>query len=524
MGLRWRLILASLVFLVSLMYALPSVPVIGPALERVLPSSKINLGLDLKGGIHLTLGVDVAKAVSNSLALAGQDLRRMAQDEKIVVLRPRVVGGTALEFLLPRADNEAKLREILARHFPQLSVGQPQVGEGGQLRYVARFTQAEVKRIEDLALDQALRTIRNRIDQFGVAEPDIRKQAGNRIQVQLPGISDPRRAVQIIGQTAHLEFHLVREDVDPAKAVLPTGVVVLPMLEKDAGHSEGRIAVERDSMLTGEDVADARPAFDNMNKSYVTMSFNARGARIFERVTGESVGRRMAIVLDGKVYSAPVIRERIGGGKASISGSFTTAEAQDLAIVLRAGSLPAPVSVLEERSVGPSLGQEAIDSGVRAALVGAVAVVLFIGIYYGVSGFIANLMLCFTMLIVMAGMGAFGATLTLPGIAGIVLTIGMAVDANVLIYERIREELRLGLTPLAAVRAGFDRAVVSITDANLTSIIVTVILYQFGTGPIRGFAVTLGLGIVASMFTAIFVSRAIFEEWARHCGPKGLSI
>ena len=524
MGLRWRLILASLVFLISLVYALPSVPVIGPALERVLPSSKINLGLDLKGGIHLTLGVDVAKAVSNSLALAGQDLRRLAQDDKIVVLRPRVVGGTALEFLLPRAENEPKLREILARSFPQLSVGQPQAGEGGQLRFVAHFSQAEIKRIEDLALDQALRTIRNRIDQFGVAEPDIRKQAGNRIQVQLPGISDPRRAVQIIGQTAHLEFHLVREDIDPAKAVLPPGVVVLPMLEKDSGQPEGRIVVEKDSMLTGEDVADARPAFDNMNKSYVTMSFNDRGARIFERVTGESVGRRMAIVLDGKVYSAPVIRERIGGGKASISGSFTTAEAQDLAIVLRAGSLPAPVSVLEERSVGPSLGQVAIDSGVSAALGGAAAVVLFIGIYYGLSGFIANLMLCFTMLIVMAGMGAFGATLTLPGIAGIVLTIGMAVDANVLIYERIREELRLGLTPLAAVRAGFDRAVVSITDANLTSIIVTVILYQFGTGPIRGFAVTLGLGIVASMFTAIFVSRAIFEEWARHCGPKGLSI
>ncbi len=526
MGLRWRLILASLVFLVSLVYALPSVPVIGPALERVLPSSKINLGLDLKGGIHLTLGVDVAKAVSNSLALAGQDLRRMAQDEKVIVLRPRVVGGTNLEFILPRAENESKLREILARHFPQLNVAQPQEGEGGQLRYVAHFTPVEVKRLEDMALDQALRTIRNRIDQFGVAEPDIRKQAGNRIQVQLPGISDPRRAVQIIGQTAHLEFHLVREDVDPGKAVLPPGVVVLPMLEKNPGQSaaEGRIAVEKDAMLTGEDVADARPAFDHMNQSYVTMSFNARGARIFERVTGESVGRRMAIVLDGKVYSAPVIRERIGGGKASISGNFTTAEAQDLAIVLRAGSLPAPVSVLEERSVGPSLGQEAIDSGIRAALVGAAAVILFIGVYYGVSGLIADLMLCFTMLIVMAGMGAFGATLTLPGIAGIVLTIGMAVDANVLIYERIREELRLGLTPLAAVRAGFDRAMVSITDANLTSIIVTVILYQFGTGPIRGFAVTLGLGIVASMFTAIFVSRAIFEEWARHCGPKGLSI
>lgn len=526
MGLRWRLSIAVLVFVLCLVYALPSVPGIGQALERVLPSSKINLGLDLKGGIHLTLGVDVAKAVSNSLALAGQDLRRLAQDEKIVVLRPRVVGGTALEFVLPRAENEAKLQEILSRHFPQLDVGTPQKGESGQLRYVAHFTAAEVSRLESLALDQALRTIRNRIDQFGVAEPDIRKQAGNRIQVQLPGISDPRRAVQIIGQTAHLEFHLVRDDVDPGKAVLPTGVIALPLLEKTPGskQKEELIALEKDAMLTGEDVADARPAFDNMNKSYVTLNFNARGARIFERVTTESVGRRMAIVLDGKVYSAPVIRERIGGGRASISGNFTTAEAQDLAIVLRAGSLPAPVSVLEERSVGPSLGQESIDSGIRAALVGAAAVVIFMALYYGLSGLIADLMLCFTMLMVMAGMGAFGATLTLPGIAGIVLTIGMAVDANVLIYERIREELHHGLTPLAAVRAGFDRAAISITDSNLTTIIATVILYQFGTGPIRGFAVTLSLGIIASMFTAIFVSRAIFEEWARHCGKKGLSI
>ncbi|RRD69488.1 MULTISPECIES: protein translocase subunit SecD [unclassified Desulfovibrio] len=525
MGLRWRFAIAITVFVLSLVYAMPSLPYLGTALERVLPESRINLGLDLKGGIHMTLGVDVAKAVSNSLALTGQDLRRMAQDEKIVILRPRVVGGTALEFVLPRAENEKQLRELLARYFSQLSVGAPQAGESGQLRYVASFTEAEIQRLETLALDQALRTIRNRIDQFGVAEPDIRKQEGNRIQLQLPGISDSERAVQIIGQTAHLEFHLVRDDVDPGKAVLPPGVVSLPLLEKSGGEQkESRIAVEKDAMLTGEDVVDARPAFDQMNQAYVTLTFNARGARIFERVTGENVGRRMAIVLDGKVYSAPSIRERIGGGRASISGSFTTAEAQDLAIVLRAGSLPAPVSVLEERTVGPSLGQEAIDSGIRAALVGAALVVLFIGVYYGMSGIIANLMLCFTMLIVMAGMGAFGATLTLPGIAGIVLTIGMAVDANVLIYERIREELRLGLTPLAAVRAGFERAAVSITDSNLTTIIVAVILYQFGTGPVRGFAVTLALGIIASMFTAIFVSRAIFEHWARRCGPRGISI
>ena len=518
-GLRLRLLLSLAVFLLCLVYALPSIPGLGNL--PFLPDSRINLGLDLKGGIHLTLGVEVSRAVGNSLAITGQELRRVAQAEKVVILRPRVVGGDNLEFVLPRAENAQKLSELLARHFPQLEVTEQQGGDGGQLRYRARYSSAEVARIEDMALDQALRTIRNRIDQFGVAEPDIRKQADNRIQVQLPGISDPRRAVQILGQTAHLEFHLVRDDVDPGNPALPPGVISLPLL--DHGGKGGQIALERDAMLTGEDVADARPSFDNLNQAYVSLTFNNRGGRIFERVTGENVGKRMAIVLDGKVYSAPVIRERIGGGRASISGNFTTAEAQDLAIVLRAGSLPAPVTILEERSVGPSLGQESIDSGIRAAIVGAALVILFMGFYYGRSGIIADIMLCFTMLIVMAGMGAFGATLTLPGIAGIVLTIGMAVDANVLIYERIREELRHGLTPMAAVKAGFERATISITDSNLTTIIATVVLYQFGTGPIRGFAITLSLGIVASMFTAIFVSRAIFQEWAKRA-PASFSI
>ncbi|WP_297218730.1 protein translocase subunit SecD [uncultured Desulfovibrio sp.] len=525
-GLRTRLGVAIAVFVLCLVYALPSMPGIGTALESVLPSSRINLGLDLKGGIHLTLSVGVDKAVSNSLALAGQDIRRLAQDEKMVVLRPRVVAGDRLEFVLPRAEDRQKLEEILYKHYPQIRFATPVAGDAGQLRYVGQFTEAETNRLKDMAVDQALRTIRNRIDQFGVAEPDIRKQAGYRIQVQLPGLSDPRRAVQVLGQTAHLEFHLVRDDVDPARAVLPSGVIALPLLEKSGATPQGGprlIALEKDAMLSGEDVSDAQPVFEQ-GQAAVSLSFNSRGADIFERVTGENVGRRMAIVLDGKVYSAPVIRQRIGGGRASISGDFTTQEATDLAVVLRAGSLPAPVTVEEERTVGPSLGQESIDSGIRAALVGAAAVVLFMGIYYGMSGIIADIMLGFTMLIIMAGMAAFGATLTLPGIAGIVLTIGMAVDANVLIYERIREELRLGLTPLAAVRAGFERATISITDSNLTTIIATVILYQFGTGPIRGFAVTLSLGIVASMFTAIFVSRAIFEYWARKCGPKGISI
>lgn len=524
MGLRWRLGVALAVFVLSLMYALPSLLGSGQGGGRFLPGNTINLGLDLKGGIHLTLGVEVSKAVSNALALAGQDLRRLAQDEKVVILRPRVVGGTQLEFVLPRGEQAEQLAQVIAKHFPQLAVDAPTQGEAGQMRYTARFTPEEIARLESMTLDQALKTIRNRIDQFGVAEPDIRKQAGNRIQIQLPGISDPGRAVQVIGQTAHLEFHLVRDDVDPAKAVLPPGTVALPLLEKGNASNVSSIVVEKDAMLSGEDVVDARPAFDQLNQAQVSLNFNSRGSRIFERVTAENVGRRMAIVLDGKVYSAPVIRERIGGGRASISGNFSTEEAQDLAIVLRAGSLPAPVTILEERTVGPSLGQESINSGVLAASVGAIGVLLFMLVYYGVSGIIADLMLCFTILIVMAGMACFGATLTLPGIAGIVLTIGMSVDANVLIYERIREELRKGYSPLAAVKAGFEHATIAITDSNLTTIITAVILYQFGTGPVRGFAVTLSLGILASMFTAIFVSRAIFEFRAKTCGPKGISI
>lgn len=527
--LRWRIALSMLVFFVSVIYVLPSVPGIqGSPLAKLLPKAQISLGLDLKGGIHLTLGVDVAKAVANALAQTGQDLRAEAQRSGIAVLRPRVIQGNTLEFILPRAEQQKALQELISSKFATLQVAEAIPAEGGQLRYTAHYSAEATTHIEDMAQEQALRTIRSRIDQFGVAEPDIRKQADHRIQIQLPGISDPSRAVQIIGQTAHLEFHIVREDVDPGRAVLPPGVIVLPLMDKTEKGADGKpqayLALEKDAALTGEDVVDARPAFDQTNQAYVMLNFSSRGSTVFERLTGENVGKRMAIVLDGKVYSAPNIRERIGGGRASISGQFTTAEAQDLAIVLRAGSLPAPVTVLEERSVGPSLGQESIDSGMRAAVVGALAVIVFMAVYYGLSGLIANGMLIFTMTMMMAGMAAFGATLTMPGIAGIVLTIGMAVDANVLIYERIREELRNGLTPLAAVRAGFERASLSITDSNLTTIIATAILYQFGTGPVRGFAVTLSLGILASMFTAVFVSRCVFEYWARRVGSKGISI
>ncbi len=524
---RWRMALAVLVFAASLIYVLPSIPFVQQSfLGKILPDAHINLGLDLKGGIHLTLEVEVEKAVTNALAQLGQDIRVDAQDEDLSILRPRMINADTLEFILLRAEHQERLQNFLAESYASVEIVDTKTLDSGQLQYSVRLKPSSRALTEDMAQEQALRTIRNRIDQFGVAEPDIRKQADHRIQIQLPGISDPRRAVQLIGQTAHLEFHIVRDDIDATRTVLPPDVIALPFMQKSSvlNAPEQRIILEKDAVLTGEDVADARPGFDQTNQAYVLLNFNGRGATVFERLTGENVGKRMAIVLDGKVYSAPNINERIPGGRASISGNFTTEEAQDLALVLRAGSLPAPVVILEERTVGPSLGQESIDSGILAATVGACAVVIFMAIYYGMSGLVANGMLIFTMTMVLAGMAAFGATLTLPGIAGIVLTIGMAVDANVLIYERIREELRKGLTSLAAVNAGFERASLSIIDSNLTTIIATIVLYQFGTGPVRGFAVTLSLGIVASMFTAIFVSRGIFEAWARKVGAKGISI
>ncbi len=526
-SLSWRIVVSLLVLFASVVYVMPSLPGVGGSpLGKLLPDARISLGLDLKGGMHLTLGVEVDKAVNNALALTGQELRAVASEKGITVLRSRLTPDNRLEFLLPRPEQRQALEELLAKNFSQLAVDSPVPGAGGGLRFTAAFTAADKNKIEEMALDQAVRTIRNRIDQFGVAEPDIRKQADFRIQIQLPGLTDSQRAIQLVGQTAQLTFHLVRDDVNP-QGLLPPGVALFPMVttRADGSTSESMIALDKDPLMTGEDVADARPTFDSRdNKPSGGLTFNSRGASMFERITGEHIQKRLAIVLDGKVHSAPVINDRISGGKASISGSFTPTEAQDLAIVLRAGSLPAPVTVLEERTVGPSLGRESIESGVLAAVVGGLGVMIVMPLYYGMAGLLADAMLVFTITMLMAGLAAFGATLTLPGIAGIVLTIGMSVDANVLIFERIREEMRRGLKPLEAVAVGFDRATISIVDSNLTTIIAAAILYQFGTGPVRGFAVTLSLGIIASMFTAIFVSRTAFGLWLGGNDGKKLSI
>ena len=521
---KLRLFLSVLVLLIGLAYSLPNIPAIGNGpLKDFLPQNRINLGLDLKGGMNLTLGVDVEKAIENTLSIMGQGIREKILTEGYTILRPRMKNGE-LEIIVPKQEQVVAIKEIIQTWNPNLQLIDESNNNAGTAGTSLKYVLSDIakKEAENLTLDQVVRTIRNRIDQFGVAEPDIRKQSNNQVQVQLPGLTDTSRAIQIVGQTAHLEFRIVRDDVNPNDFVLPAGTQRLPMLDKQGGQSS--IVLDNQVLLTGADIVNARPSFDKYGSAYVSLKFSPKGAITFEQVTGENIKKRLAIVLDGEVYSAPVIQDKIAGGEASISGEFTTEQANDLAVVLRAGSLPAPVHILEERTVGPSLGQESIDSGIMASLVGAILVLLMMPLFYGYSGLVADILLCGTLSLMFAGLSLFGATLTLPGIAGVVLTIGMAVDANVLIFERIREELRLGVNTAEAIYAGFSRASISIMDSNLTTIIAAVILYQFGTGPIRGFAVTLSLGIVASMFTSVFVCRAVFEWWSERNPNKALSV
>ncbi len=519
-SMRWRIIATLIVLGLGLAYMMPSIPgVSGSPLGKFLPGDPVNLGLDLKGGIHLTLGVDMDTAMHNNLARIGDDLKTGARDDEIFVLRPKVISDSRLEIILLKGDQQTKFEETVAKYSP-FDVESMEPMDGGKVKFILSVPPQYRDDIEKLTMDQAIKTIRNRIDQFGVAEPDIRKQQGNRIQVQLPGLQDPERAIRIIGQTAHLEFKMVDDTADIEKAlkgILAPGRELSVLMNKqgDGSYTESPIVLKKDSVLTGEYISDAKVLLDNWNQPYVSISFNARGGAIFANLTGENVNKRMAIVLDGKVYSAPVIQEKIGGGRASITGTYTKEEARDLAVVLRAGSLPAPVVILEQRTVGPSLGQDSIDKGIMSAVIGMALVLLFMVIYYGFAGLVADIVLCLNIMMILAGLAAFGATLTLPGIAGIILTIGMAVDANVIIFERIREELRRGLSARAAIAEGYSRATLTILDANVTTIIAAVILYQFGTGPVRGFAVTLILGILTSMFTAIFASRILFDLYTK---------
>jgi len=529
--LTWRVVVIGLSIIAAFVYLVPSISQsLPPWWSKILPTERVHLGLDLQGGMHLVLEVEAIKAVESNLERGVEELKQDLRKNRFRYKELRRVGEDSISLTLLREKDRSLFMQMFEANYPDFEI-KGVSGEPGKPSFRLVLRPKAKEHIMKMAVEQALETIRNRVDQFGVSEPDIRPQGKNRILIQLPGIKDPERAKRLIGRTALLEFKLVDEEHSVQEALkgnIPPGDEILYKVTYDP--ATGRVQkipylLKKRALLTGQYITDARVQIDpQYNEPYVTLSFDRRGAKLFEKITGENIKKRLAIVLDNKVNSAPVIQDKISGGRAQITGRFTMDEARDLAIVLRAGALPAPVKILEERTVGPSLGRDSIHKGLVSMVVGGLAVVVFMVIYYALSGVIADVALLLNILFIMAGLAFFGATLTLPGIAGIILTIGMSVDANVLIFERIREEARLGKTPRAAIDAGYSKALVTILDANITTLIAALVLFQFGTGPVRGFAVTLSLGIISSLFTAIFVTRVIFDYLYLQRRFKKLSI
>ncbi len=529
-GLKWKLILYGTITLFAILLLLPTLTSELPAwFTKVIPTEKIHLGLDLQGGMHLILEVEAEKAVESYVERIKNNLKDDLKDKGVPVGKLEREKSNQIVFEV--SGEKDKWEKILSQRYGMMQELSSSTLDKGIWRVVLVLDSRQADQIKQNAIDQALETIRNRIDQFGVSEPEITLQGTDRILIQLPGIKDPQRAINLIGQTALLEFKLVDEEgnLDEAlKGNIPEGDIILYQRSVDpntGGVKKIPYLLKEKTLMTGEVLKDARVALDSQfHEPYVSLEFDDLGGKLFEQITGANVKKRLAIILDENVYSAPVIQERIAGGRAQITGRFDTKEASDLAIVLRAGALPAPVKIIEERTVGPSLGQDSIHKGIISTLISAAFIVLFMVFYYRVSGMIADVALILNVVLTLATLALFRATLTLPGIAGLVLSIGMAVDANVLIHERIKEELRWGKTTRAAIDQGYHRAFSAIIDSNLTTLIAGVLLYQFGTGPVRGFAVTLSIGILANIFTAVYITRWIFDFWTLKMKVKTLSI
>ncbi len=522
----WRPILVTIVLLTAVIYVLPTAQM---ALQKLddptwWPKKKINLGLDLQGGMHLVLEVDTDEAVKNAVERTFEELRSFVRKQNIRIREIKQTNATTIRMVLREGTAKDKAKGLIVDEFADYSVSDANANGDEALNIVLRAD--EVKLVKKLAFEKALNKIRNRVDEYGAREPDIRPQGENRIIVQLPGVIDAEKARREIGRSGHLEFKLVDETGDVRKALegsVPPGSQ-LYYFRKDDPEMAGRaILLKKETLLTGEYLAEARVNFDpRTGRPEVGFKFNNKGSKIFAKVTEENIGKRLAIILDGEVYSAPNIQTKISGAGV-ITGNYTDESAKSLALILRE-AFPTPVKILYEKTVGPSLGADSIRKGLISMLIGGSLVVLFMLVYYKGSGVIANTALFANILLIAGALAAVGATLTLPGIAGIILTIGMAVDANVLIFERIKEELRLGKTAMAAVDAGFDRASLTILDANVTTLLAAAVLFQFGSGPVKGFAVTLSLGVMSSLFTALILSRAIFEYFLVQRKVRKLSI
>ena len=484
-----------------------------PAWLASLHALPMYLGLDLRGGVHFLLQVDMKGALTKRLDAISADLRTMMRDKNI-----RHAGiareGQSVAIRFRDADARAKARDAIADNQPDLQLAEVQ--DGADFKLTATLKPEAQKRIQEFAVKQNITTLHNRINELGVAEPVIQQQGADRIVVQLPGVQDTAKAKDLLGRTASLEVRMVDDENSANPAVMELAAKGQPPLGTDYYVERGGrgLLVRKQVVLTGDRLTDAQPGFDNQtHEPAVHLTLDSAGARIFKDITRESVGKRMAILLiekgKGEVVTAPVIRTEIGGGRVQISGRMSTVEANDVALLLRAGSLAAPMDIIEERTIGPSLGAENIKKGFDSTLWGFAAVAVFMSAYYLMFGFISVVALACNLLFLVALLSLMQATLTLPGMAGIALTLGMAIDANVLINERVREELRAGNSPQAAISAGYERAFGTILDSNITTLIAGLALLVFGSGPVRGFAVVLCLGILTSIFSAVTVSRAI---------------
>ncbi len=530
---RWRLALVLAVVLLGVLFAAPNVmpQSIRDSLPGFLPKQTINLGLDLRGGSHLLLEVDTADLRTRILENVSDNMGSALRDAepRIRFSGRGVVGGAARVRLVDAADAERSM-EIMRKLAVESDLSAPGVtaltftaGEDGLIE--GRISDEAMALQSRQAAQQSIEIIRRRIDPTGTSEVSITRQGDQRIVVQAPGLSDPEQLKERIGQTALLTFHLVDETANASEAAagrVPAGSMVAAPYPQIGDRAE---IVRRRPSLTGENLANATPSFDSQTQQTVlSFSLDSKGSRIFCRLSTENVGQRFAILLDGQVLTAPVIRNPICGGRGQIEGNFTIESAQALAVMLRAGALPAPLTVIEERTVDPSLGQDAIDSGTQAAILACLVTLIFMVLAYGLFGGIAVVALLTNGVLIIAAMSAIGAALTLPGIAGLILTIAMAVDANVLIYERMREEAAAGRGPAMAIEAGFNRAMITIMDANLTTILAALIMFQFGAGPVRGFAWTLSIGVITSVFTAVLVTQILVAGWFRAARPKQLPI
>ncbi|MGF1594955.1 MAG: protein translocase subunit SecD [Kiloniellaceae bacterium] len=521
---RWQIIMVILVVLAGIVFASPNLLFSRDQANQMadagsmLPHQQISLGLDLRGGVYLLAEVDIDYVYAEDRGNLADSLRTALADAGLRFTEVGVIGD-AVEVTLDSAEDLGRARGVINDQQEGLVVGSQ-----GDRTLQVRFSDNALTERAVAVMAQSIEVMRRRIDETGTREASIQRHGDDRIIIQVPGFDDPQRLKDIIGTPAVMTFRFVNENLSPGGQI-PPSYEVLPADESERRPGlPNEYVVSKRVMVRGDHLTSAASTFDQDNRPAVAFSFDTLGAKLFGDATRENVGRIFAIILDGKVISAPRIQTAITGGNGIITGSFTVEETNDLAVLLNAGALPAPVTYLEERTVGPGLGADSILAGEIASVLGLIFVVVFMVAIYGLFGAMAATALIINLILLMAALSVLQATLTLPGIAGIVLTIGMAVDANVLIFERIREEIGNGRGPVTAVDAGYRRALTTIVDSNLTTLIAALLLFHFGSGPIKGFAVTLSLGLVTSMFSAIMVTRLMVVLWLRHRRPQALAI